>query len=45
MLKKMSLTAEAAKTTGELIERTIEVVKHGNELTHQTQAAFRVRQS
>ena len=32
--------AEAAKTTGKLIEGTIKAVEHGNELTHQTQEAF-----
>ena len=33
--------AEAAKTTGSLIEGTIKAIQHGNELTHQTQEAFR----
>ena len=32
--------AEAAKTTGNLIENTIKAVQHGNELTHLTQEAF-----
>ena len=33
--------AAAAKTTGNLIEGTIKAVQHGNELTYQTQEAFR----
>ena len=33
--------ADAAKTTGNLIESTIKAVQHGNELTHLTQEAFR----
>jgi methyl-accepting chemotaxis protein len=33
--------AEAARTTGNLIEGTIKAVQHGNELTHLTQEAFR----
>ena len=33
--------AEAAKNTGNLIEGTIKAVEHGNELTHETQEAFR----
>ena len=33
--------AEAARTTGNLIQTTIVAVQHGNELTHLTQAAFR----
>jgi methyl-accepting chemotaxis protein len=33
--------AEAAKTTGSLIEGTIKAIQHGNELTHQTQEAFK----
>ncbi len=33
--------AEAARTTGKLIEGTIKAVGHGNELTHQTQEAFK----
>jgi methyl-accepting chemotaxis protein len=33
--------AEAAKTTGNMIEETIKAVQHGNELTHLTQEAFR----
>ena len=34
-------SAEAAKTTSELIEKTIKAVKNGNEITVATQAAFR----
>ncbi|MFO7568351.1 MAG: methyl-accepting chemotaxis protein [Smithellaceae bacterium] len=34
-------SAEAAKSTSELIENTIAAVKNGNELTHSTQDAFK----
>jgi methyl-accepting chemotaxis protein len=33
--------AEAAQNTSNLIENTIKAVQHGNELTHETQEAFR----
>ena len=39
-----SLALRAAggdKTTGSLIEGTIKAIQHGNELTHQTQEAFK----
>jgi methyl-accepting chemotaxis protein len=34
-------SAEAAKNTSELIEKTIKAVKHGNDITVATQVAFR----